>query len=386
MSYDLMVFDPKAPPPDRAGFMAWYREQTQWRERHSYNDPEVSTPELRRWFLDMITNYPVMNGPHASADPNNPKITDYSVGKSVIYAAFAWSAAEAAFQTMFSLSRKHRVGFFDVSGTNGGVWVPGLSGAFSCIHGQEANSGNVAILQKEMKPDPAHGPDAAMSFDQLQKLTDVSDWKFFLQEGSIIGRRGLSDRDIKVDLSGLGRLRRSPKVTTQVPAYASFARLRPIHARIDEALEKPRGVCEAFHVHERQTFSVSFTSNWRSELRQLLSQVEGWGAALDLEVSVSNFVASRPDGPSVPQINHLVGLAFLGDFTTLEDYARIFAKGLRLNFGPVITPEAIEAALAASYDYFVERKTQVAPGASPNGGAATPPGSSGTLEAPPSVS
>src|SRR6266446_4847924 len=136
MSYDLMVFDPKAPPAGRAGFMAWYRQQTGWQEGHSYNDPEVSTPELRGWFLEIITKYPAMNGPHASDDVDNPKVTDYSVGKSVIYAAFAWSEAKAAFENMFSLAKKHRVGFFDVSAGNGGVWVPESTGAYSCIHGQ----------------------------------------------------------------------------------------------------------------------------------------------------------------------------------------------------------------------------------------------------------
>ena len=100
-----MVFDPKAPPPDREGFMAWYRQETQWKEGHSYNDPEVSTPEFRGWFLEMITKYPAMNGPHASDDIDNPKVTDYSVGKSVIYAAFAWFEAQAAFENVFSLAR-----------------------------------------------------------------------------------------------------------------------------------------------------------------------------------------------------------------------------------------------------------------------------------------
>ena len=65
MSYDVMVFDPQAPPSDREGFMGWYREQTQWGEGHTYNDPAISTAELRAWFFDMIREYPPMNGPHA---------------------------------------------------------------------------------------------------------------------------------------------------------------------------------------------------------------------------------------------------------------------------------------------------------------------------------
>jgi hypothetical protein len=54
MSYDLAVFDPHAPPPNHEGFMAWYKEQTKWGEGHRYDDPKVTTPALRDWFLEMI--------------------------------------------------------------------------------------------------------------------------------------------------------------------------------------------------------------------------------------------------------------------------------------------------------------------------------------------
>jgi hypothetical protein len=138
MSYDVMVFDPKAPPLDREGFMGWYRKQSQWGEGHTYNDPAISTAELRAWFFDMIREYPPMNGPHASDDVDNPKQTDYSIGNSVIYACFAWSEAVAASKTTFALAEKHRVGFFDVSTNNGGVWMPNESGGYSCVHGQGA--------------------------------------------------------------------------------------------------------------------------------------------------------------------------------------------------------------------------------------------------------
>lgn len=130
MSYDLMVFSPKAVPSDRDEFLKWYRTQTAGTEGHTYNDPEVSTPELRAWFLEIIKTHPPMNGPYRSEDIDDPKVTDYSVGKSAIYAAFAWSQAESAFKTMFSLAEKHKVGFFDVSSTNGGVWLPDSKGRY----------------------------------------------------------------------------------------------------------------------------------------------------------------------------------------------------------------------------------------------------------------
>jgi hypothetical protein len=134
MSYDLMVFDQSVAPRGRKEFLAWYRKQCEWGEGHSYDNPEVSSPELRAWFLDMIRSFPPMNGPLASDDVDNPKVTDYSVGKSVIYAAFAWSQAQFAYQTMISLASEHRVGFYDVSSGEGKVWLPGPDGRLVCVH------------------------------------------------------------------------------------------------------------------------------------------------------------------------------------------------------------------------------------------------------------
>lgn len=54
MSYDLMVFDTKAAPQSREGFLAWYDKQTEWSEGHTYKDITVSADQLQRfmkiWF------------------------------------------------------------------------------------------------------------------------------------------------------------------------------------------------------------------------------------------------------------------------------------------------------------------------------------------------
>lgn len=136
MSYDLMVFELGAPPADRAGFMAWYQAQTEWAEDHGYDDPEVSTPALRAWFLEMVEEYPAMNGPLATDDVDDPRVTDYSAGRQVIYAAFAWSQADDAREAMFRLAKKHGIGFFDVSADDGGVWIPSPSGSYDRVHGE----------------------------------------------------------------------------------------------------------------------------------------------------------------------------------------------------------------------------------------------------------
>ncbi|OWQ84377.1 hypothetical protein CDN99_24080 [Roseateles aquatilis] len=136
MSDDLMVFDPDPAPKDRDAFLAWYQEQAEWGEDHSYDDPEVSTSPLRAWFLDMIQSYPAMNGPHASEDipEDDTSVTDYSVGKVVIYAAFAWSLAEQAHEATFRLAAKHGVGFLDASSDNAEVWLPDGKGGLSLAH------------------------------------------------------------------------------------------------------------------------------------------------------------------------------------------------------------------------------------------------------------
>ncbi|VVE36385.1 hypothetical protein PIN31009_03890 [Pandoraea iniqua] len=124
MSYDLMVFEPTAAPKDRQQFMTWFQGQTAWSEAHSYDDPVVSSPALQAWFLEMVQHFPAMNGPYASDDVDDPKVTDYCVGQVVIYSAFAWSCAEEAYGAMKRLADKHSVGFFDVSADQGEIIFP----------------------------------------------------------------------------------------------------------------------------------------------------------------------------------------------------------------------------------------------------------------------
>jgi len=125
MSYDLMVFEPSVAPRERMAFMEWYDKQTEWSESHGYNDPTVASPALQQWFDDMVRFYPPLNGPQASDDFDNPKLTDHCIGRHVIYSAFAWSCAEDARRTMRSLAAKHGVGFFEVSSNEGEILFPG---------------------------------------------------------------------------------------------------------------------------------------------------------------------------------------------------------------------------------------------------------------------
>ncbi|MFZ3331813.1 MAG: hypothetical protein WA197_14350 [Candidatus Acidiferrales bacterium] len=126
MSYDLMVFDADAAPHVRDQFLDWYKQQTQWSEGHGYNDPAVPTAKLRSWFLDVIRLFPPLNGPLAQDDApeDEDSVTDYSLGRFVIYCSFSWSRTEQAHKAVFELAEKHGVGFFDVSSNDSGLRLP----------------------------------------------------------------------------------------------------------------------------------------------------------------------------------------------------------------------------------------------------------------------
>lgn len=137
MSYDLMVFNPKTAPKSEPEFLEWYDQQTEWKEDHSYDDPKVTSMELRNWFMEMIIEFPALNGPYSPADLNDQiddnKITDYSVGKDVIYSAFGWSLAEKAYLKMLEMAKKHKVGFYDASG-GGNIMIPNEHGVLESIN------------------------------------------------------------------------------------------------------------------------------------------------------------------------------------------------------------------------------------------------------------
>ncbi|HEY5592709.1 MAG TPA: hypothetical protein VIK55_17035 [Paludibacter sp.] len=139
MSYDLMVFRKESAPKKRAGFMNWYKKQIKWTEEHTYDDPSITSTELRNWFMEMIQTFPAMNGPFASDDTESSNVSDYSIGKDVIYVAFSWTLAEQAYARMLELAEKHEVGFFDVSSDNGDILFP-ENGKLKAIDNPKINS------------------------------------------------------------------------------------------------------------------------------------------------------------------------------------------------------------------------------------------------------
>lgn len=121
-----MVFDCHMAPRNKNDFTAWMMEQTKWREGHSYDDPIVSTPALRAWFLEMIESFPAMNGPYriVGYPKDESAVTDYSLGRNIIYAGFSWSKSELAYSTAIRLAAKHGLGFYDASSSSAEVLIP----------------------------------------------------------------------------------------------------------------------------------------------------------------------------------------------------------------------------------------------------------------------
>jgi hypothetical protein len=122
-----MVFEPKDAPREKDAFLDWYEEQTQWPEGQPYDGRSETTPNLAAWYADMRRDFPNMNGPDAyepAHDEDNSRLTGYTLGKSVIYVHFRWPEAKAAYATLRALAVKHRVGFFNVSASDGEIWFP----------------------------------------------------------------------------------------------------------------------------------------------------------------------------------------------------------------------------------------------------------------------
>lgn len=124
MSYDMMVFDPAVAPREAAAFIAWFEKQAQWGENHDYDDPAVSSPALQAWFAGMAQVFPPMNGPLSDDDDDRAEVTDYSIGRDVIYGAFAYSVAERAHALVQDLAEQHGVGFFDVGADEAAIVFP----------------------------------------------------------------------------------------------------------------------------------------------------------------------------------------------------------------------------------------------------------------------
>lgn len=128
MSYDLTIFRPDAAPRTRKQFMNWFDKQAEWSEEHNYDNPEICSADMQAWFKEIIQTFPALNGPYAVEDTDNENVTDYCIGKDIIYVGFSWSVAEKAYEVMKTTAEKHNVGFYDTSADDGDILFPDGNG------------------------------------------------------------------------------------------------------------------------------------------------------------------------------------------------------------------------------------------------------------------
>ena len=122
MSYDLAVFEKSKAPVDAEGFLQWYGEQTEWGGDYDYNDIAHASPDLQKFFHQIRTVFPPMNGAFApgdeelSASPDlEGRLCDYCIGEDIIYLSLAYSVADRAYALVKRAAYFAGVGFFAVS-------------------------------------------------------------------------------------------------------------------------------------------------------------------------------------------------------------------------------------------------------------------------------
>ena len=120
MSFDLMAFDKSSAPGFYGDLMEWTTEQTKWDEDRDYNALAGTSPRLAAWFMEVKETFPPLNGEYSPSDDEafaseepERRLTDYSIGSSVIFAAIGWSAAKESEQLMARLAQEHDVGLYN---------------------------------------------------------------------------------------------------------------------------------------------------------------------------------------------------------------------------------------------------------------------------------
>jgi hypothetical protein len=137
MSYDLVIFEPAAPPADRNGFLVWYTEVARLGDGSLACDPAATAPVLRAWYRDMIKAFPALAAP-AYREVDDELSAEYRFGPSAIFASFQWEVSRKVQLQALRLARSYGVGLFDASGATCAVWGPTDRGYYGVVHRSEA--------------------------------------------------------------------------------------------------------------------------------------------------------------------------------------------------------------------------------------------------------
>ncbi|MEQ1608710.1 MAG: hypothetical protein ABL956_07065 [Hyphomonadaceae bacterium] len=125
MSYDLMVFEPGAPPEGRPDFIAWFSDVVRLRDGHMSPDPAKASPSLCRWYQGMDRLFPHLGTPRANQPGalEHGRVADYRFAPHAVFATFEWPAWRKAYYVAMRLAKLNGVGFFDASGESATVFT-----------------------------------------------------------------------------------------------------------------------------------------------------------------------------------------------------------------------------------------------------------------------
>jgi len=118
MSVDILVFDKSKAPTEPMEFLKWFYKKSEWNSDRDYNDIKGTSQPLVDFFMELVKEYPSMNGEFAPTDDeleNNPelenKLIDYTIDDDLIYMGVAYSVSDEAFDKIEDLAYKYGLGY-----------------------------------------------------------------------------------------------------------------------------------------------------------------------------------------------------------------------------------------------------------------------------------
>ena len=101
MGLNILFFELDKVPHTTRGFLDWVSEVTEWGGDYDFNDPETTSPRLRGFLLDLVKEYPPMNGDYGPSMEErkakgieNRQESDYSIAPDCLYADFEFDAID----------------------------------------------------------------------------------------------------------------------------------------------------------------------------------------------------------------------------------------------------------------------------------------------------
>ena len=121
MSVDVLVFDKSKAPTEPMEFLKWFYKKSEWSSDRDYNDIKGTSQPLVGFFMELVKEYPSMNGEFAPDDEefeNDPelesKLIDYTIDDDLIYMGIAYSVPDEVFDKIEDLAYKHGLGYYDM--------------------------------------------------------------------------------------------------------------------------------------------------------------------------------------------------------------------------------------------------------------------------------